>query len=45
MTGRQEGTSWDEHWVFYVSDEALNSTPATHNTLYVNLCNFYLNSI
>ena len=30
-----EGT-WDEHWVLYVSDEALNSTPETNIALYVN---------
>ena len=28
--------SCDEHWVFYVSDETLNSTPETKITLYVN---------
>ena len=27
---------WDEHWVLYVSDESLNSTPETNTTLYVN---------
>ena len=25
-----------EHWVLYVSDQALNSTPETNSTLYVN---------
>jgi len=25
-----------EHWVLYVSDESLNSTPETNTTLYVN---------
>ena len=31
----KEGTC-DEHWVLYVSDESLNSTPKTNITLYVN---------
>ena len=34
--GMKEGTSWDEHWVLYVRDESLNSTPETNFTLYVN---------
>ena len=33
----KEGTCWDEHWVLYVSDKSLNSTPETITTLYVNL--------
>ena len=33
--GIQEGTCWDEHWVSYVSDESLNSTPETI-ALYIN---------
>ena len=33
--GIKEGTC-DEHWVLYVSDESLNSTPETNITLYVN---------
>ena len=32
----KKGTCWDEHWVSYVSDELLNSTPETNTTLYVN---------
>ena len=31
----KEGTC-DEHWVLYISDESLNSTPETNITLYVN---------
>ena len=31
----KEGTC-DEHWVLYVSDELLNSTPETNFTTYVN---------
>ena len=31
----KEGTSCDEHWVLYVSDESLNSTLETNITLYV----------
>ena len=27
--GIKEGTCYDEHWVWYVSDESLNSTPET----------------
>ena len=34
--GIKEGTCWDEHWVLYVSDESLNSTPETNITLYGN---------
>ena len=33
--GIKEGTC-DEHWVLYVSDESLNSTPETNIILYVN---------
>ena len=36
VMGIKEGTCWDEHWVLYVSDESLNSTPETIITLYVN---------
>ena len=32
----KEGTCWDKHWVLYVSDELLGSTPKTNPTLYVN---------
>ena len=34
-TGIKEGT-YNEHWVLYISDESLNSTPETNITLYVN---------
>ena len=34
--GIKEGTCNDEHWVFNVSDESLNSTPETNITIYVN---------
>ena len=33
--GIKEGTC-DEHWVLYVSDESLNSTPVTNTIWYVN---------
>ena len=33
--GYKEDTC-DEHWVLYVSDELLNSTPETNIILYVN---------
>ena len=29
----KERTYYDEHWVLYVSDESLNSTPETNITL------------
>ena len=35
VMGTKEGTC-DEHWVLYVSDESLNSTPETNIALYVN---------
>ena len=35
IMGIKEGTR-DEHWMSYVSDESLNSTPETNITLYVN---------
>ena len=34
--GTNEGPRYDEHWVSYVSDEPLNSTPETKTRLYVN---------
>ena len=36
VMGIKDGTCYDEHWVFYVSDESLNSTPDTNIVLYVN---------
>ena len=32
----KEGTCWDEHWVSYVRDESLGSTPEAKTTMYVN---------
>ena len=32
----KEVTYCDEHWVLYVSDDSLNSTPENNMTLYVN---------
>ena len=32
--GSEEGTWWDEHWVWYVSNESWASTPETKSTLY-----------
>ena len=32
----KKGTCYDEHWVLYVHDESLNSTPETNITSYVN---------
>ena len=31
--GIKEGTGYDEHWVLYISDESLSSTPETNITL------------
>ena len=36
VKGIKENICWDEHWVLYVNDESLNSTPETIITLYVN---------
>ena len=36
MMDIKEGTCHVEHWVLYVSDESLNSTPENNITLYVN---------
>ena len=35
VMGIKEGTC-DAHWVLYVSDESLNSTPETKTILYLN---------
>lgn len=35
VMGIKKGTC-DEHWMLYVSDESLNSTPETNIALYVN---------
>ena len=37
--GIEEG-SYDEHWVLYISDESLNSTPETNIALYGNWLEF-----
>ena len=36
VMGIKEGTGCDEHWVLYVSDEPLNSTPEANFTIHVN---------
>ena len=33
VTGIEEGTCWDEHWVLYVSNESWESTPKAKSTL------------
>ena len=38
--GIKEGTCHVEHWVLYVSDESLNSTPETNTILSVNELEF-----
>ena len=40
MTNIMEGTFWDDHWVLYVSDESLGSTPEAKTMLYVNELEF-----
>ena len=32
----KEGTWCNDHWVLYETDESLNPTPETNNTVYVN---------
>ena len=32
----KEGTFGDEHWMSYVRDESLGSTPGAKTTMYVN---------
>ena len=39
----KEGTCCDEHWVLYISDKSLNSTPETDIALYVNYLEFLKN--
>ena len=36
----KDGALCDVHWVVYVSDESLNSTPETNITLYANSLQF-----
>ena len=36
VLGIRKGTCWDEHWVLYISNESLNSTPETIIILYIN---------
>ena len=42
VMGIKEGASYDEHWVWYVNDESLTSTPETSIALYVNYLKFKL---
>ena len=34
--GIEEDTCWDEHWVYFVEDESLDSTPEIIIALYAN---------
>ena len=34
--GIEEGTCCDGHWVLYICDESVDSTPETNTTQYVN---------
>ena len=36
VMGIKGGICWDEHWVYYGSDESLGSTPETNTMLFVN---------
>jgi len=36
VKGIKEGTFCDDHWVLYLSDESLNSTPEANIALYIN---------
>ena len=40
--GIEESTCYDEHWVLYVNDESLNSTPESNIALNVNHLKFKL---
>lgn len=39
VLGIKEDTRCDEHWVFYATDELLNSTPETNDVLCVGELN------
>lgn len=43
--GIKEGICYDEHWVLYVNDESMNSTPETNIALYVNYLKFKFKKI
>ena len=36
IRGIKKDTCWDEHWVFYMGDGSLESTPETIVALYAN---------
>ena len=42
VMGIKEGTGWNEHRVLYATDESLNYTPETNNTVYANVLEFKL---
>ena len=42
VMGIKEGTCSNEQWLLYVTDELLNSTSETSNTVYVNYIEFKL---
>ena len=44
VMGIKESTCHDEHWVFYISHESLNSTSEMNITLYVNQLEFKSNN-
>lgn len=41
VIGIKENTCYAEHWVLYVSDQSLNSTPETNIAAYVNYLEFF----
>ena len=43
--GIKEGAYCDEHWVLYVSDGALNSTPKTNITLFVKVTRILIKTL
>ena len=45
VTGIEEGTCWDEHWVLYVSNEPRESTPKTKSILYTLYVGQYANKL
>ena len=45
VRGIQEDTCWDEHWVLYIGDKSVDSTPEIIVALYTNLdVNFKINN-
>ena len=46
VMGIEEGTSWEEHWVLFISDESWESNPETKaHCIHYMLANLTLNYI